>query len=93
MRATVSWPVILVNMGERIFTLRPETAGAEASRRNWIFNCRSFVRREGEEVVEGVLDQPSGVHAGVKSAGTGGRPPRKRWGEQGDFPETPNEAR
>ena len=32
-RATVSWPVISVNRGERIFTLRPETAGAEASRR------------------------------------------------------------
>jgi hypothetical protein len=33
-RATVSWPVISVNRGERIFTLWPETAGAEASRRN-----------------------------------------------------------
>ena len=33
-RATVSLPVIPVNRGERIFTLRPETARAEASRRN-----------------------------------------------------------
>jgi hypothetical protein len=33
-RATVSWPVISVNKGERIFSRRPETAGAEASLRN-----------------------------------------------------------
>jgi hypothetical protein len=33
-RAIVSWPVISVSWGERIFTLRPEIAVAEASRRN-----------------------------------------------------------
>jgi hypothetical protein len=32
-RATLSWPVILGNRGERISTLRPKAAGAEASRR------------------------------------------------------------
>jgi hypothetical protein len=51
-RATISWPVISVNRGERIFTLRPESASAEASRRNWIFCCRSFARNEGEEAAE-----------------------------------------
>ena len=53
MRATVFWPVIPVIRGERIFIRRPESAGAEASRMNWIFCCRSFVRREGEEAAEG----------------------------------------
>ena len=36
-RATVSWPVIPLNTGERIFILRPETPGADAARRKRIF--------------------------------------------------------
>jgi hypothetical protein len=51
-RATVSWPVISVKRGDRIFTLRPGTAGAEAARRNWTFCWRNLARREGEEAAE-----------------------------------------
>jgi hypothetical protein len=51
-RATVSWPVISVKRGDRIFTLRHETAWAEASRRNWIFCCRNLTSGEGEEAAE-----------------------------------------
>jgi hypothetical protein len=51
-RETVSRPVISVKRGDRIFTFRPETAGAEASRRNWIFCCRNLACKEGEEAAE-----------------------------------------
>jgi hypothetical protein len=53
-RATVSWPVIPVKRGDRIFTLRPETEGAGAAPRNCTLCCRNLACWEGEEAAEEV---------------------------------------
>jgi hypothetical protein len=52
-RTTVSRAERSVKRGERILMRRPETAGIEAARRNWIFCCLSYASREGEDAAVG----------------------------------------
>ena len=52
-RAMVYGPERSVKRGERILMRRPETAGTEAARRNWIFCCLSLVSRGGEDAAVG----------------------------------------
>jgi hypothetical protein len=56
-RATVSRPERSVKRGERILMRRPETAGIEAARRNWIFCYLSFASKEGEDAAVGGAGQ------------------------------------
>jgi hypothetical protein len=51
-RATVSWPVISLKRGDRIFTRRHEFAGADATRRKWTCCRLNLASREGEEAAE-----------------------------------------